>query len=118
MKCQANGDVSIAVKSSPKVIMTGPKIATGSAEIQITELYELLNTRTGGRELTNEEAVIMGLFSEIGGMVKNWGRDMQRFKEKYECCSDEELKRRFRSTSGTEQAVIAHILKERGYGAN
>ena len=42
---------------------------------------------------------------------------IERYKEQYRGCSDEELVEKYRNSSGERKIACAKLLKERGYGS-
>ena len=43
---------------------------------------------------------------------------IERYKEQYDSLDDEQLIKRYKSSSGDQKMACAMLLKERGYGSN
>lgn len=66
----------------------------------------------------------MGFWDGVGsiakGIANNMAEKMERINEiraRYESWEDQDLMRKFKSTSGDEKVAIGMILKSRGYGS-
>ena len=65
----------------------------------------------------------MGFWDGVGNLAKGIANSMSEkmarvneIKARYESWEDEDLIRKFKSTSGEEKMAIGMILKSRGYG--
>lgn len=57
---------------------------------------------------------LKGAAQSAGTYVQSQCESLQEYKDKYESLSDEQLLRKFKSSSGTRRTACLLLLKERG----